>query len=121
MNLRTQEIKWSHILFALAVIIGAWFRFYHLELKPLHHDEGVNSHFLLNLANFGNYRYDPENYHGPTLYYFALISLRLFGESEFALRFIPASFGMLPIILIWPLPTHPGSIRVGVAACRMPV
>ena len=121
MNLRTQEIKWSHILFALAVITGAWFRFYQLELKPLHHDEGVNSHFLLNLANFGNYRYDPENYHGPTLYYFALISLRLFGESEFALRFIPAIFGMLTIILIWPLRTHLGSVGVVVAAFCMAI
>ncbi|MCI0663920.1 MAG: TIGR03663 family protein [Acidobacteria bacterium] len=119
MSFRIQEIKWSHIFFALAVIIGAWFRFYHLELKPLHHDEGVNSHFLLNLANYGDYRYDPENYHGPTLYYFALLSLRLFGESEFALRFIPAIFGMLTIILIWPLRNHLGPAGVVVAAYCM--
>jgi uncharacterized protein (TIGR03663 family) len=117
MNFREKEIKWSHILlFALAIVIGAWFRFYHLEIKPLHHDEGVNSHFLLNLANLGNYRYDPTNYHGPTLYYFALISLKLFGDSEFALRFTPAIFGLLTIILLWPLRTHLGQVGLVVAA-----
>jgi len=119
MNLRDKEIKWSHIFFALAIVIGAWFRFYHLEIKPLHHDEGVNSHFLLTLANIGDYRYDPTNYHGPTLYYFALVSLRLFGDNEFALRFIPAFFGLLTIILIWPLRTHLGPVGLVVAAFCM--
>ena len=44
----------------------------HLALKPLHHDEGVNGFFLTNLFRDGVYKYDPANYHGPTLYYIAL-------------------------------------------------
>jgi len=40
---------------------------------PLHHDEGVNGNFLVRLVREGAYNYDPANYHGPTLYYFAAV------------------------------------------------
>jgi predicted membrane-bound mannosyltransferase len=37
-------------------------RLYDLELKPLHHDEGVNGHFLRLLVEPPHvYRYDPKN------------------------------------------------------------
>ncbi len=36
-------------LFILAFLLGVFLRFYDLDRKPLHHDEGVNSWFLLNL------------------------------------------------------------------------
>ncbi len=36
-------------LFILAFLLGTFLRFYDLDRKPLHHDEGVNSWFLLNL------------------------------------------------------------------------
>src|SRR5262249_60537945 len=65
------------IVFILAVIVAVWLRFDQIGIKPFHHDEGVMSHFLLNLANSGEYRYNPENYHGPTLYYFALAALQI--------------------------------------------
>ncbi len=35
--------------FLAAVALGTFLRFYDLERKPLHHDEGVNAFFLLNL------------------------------------------------------------------------
>ena len=44
-----------------------------LDLKPFHHDEGVNGWFLLNLVRPPHrYRYDPANYHGPTLYFLGI-------------------------------------------------
>jgi uncharacterized protein (TIGR03663 family) len=76
-----------------------------LDLKPLHHDEGVNGTFMTNLFRAGFYHYDPANYHGPTLYYFGLITTTLnalfygkAGLSTFAIRLVPAIFG---IGLIW--------------------
>ena len=54
-------------------LIAAILRLYDLSLVPLHHDEGVNGNFLVRLVREGTYRYDPENYHGPTLYYFSAI------------------------------------------------
>ncbi len=106
----------SIVFFAFAVVLAAWLRFHQLEIKPLHHDEGVNSHFLLNLANYANYKYDPTNYHGPTLYYFATVALVVFGASEFALRFWPALFGLLTVIMILPMRRHLGAVGTPVAA-----
>src|SRR5678815_3862076 len=87
--------------FILALVAGLWLRFADLGLKPLHHDEGVNSYFLMNLADHNDYKYNPENYHGPTLYYFTFIFLKLFGERDLALRFWPALCGAASIALVW--------------------
>jgi uncharacterized protein (TIGR03663 family) len=105
--------------FALALVVAFWFRFYQIEIKPFHHDEGVNSYFLLNLARSGEYSYDPTNYHGPTLYYLALISLRLFGENDLALRFWPALFGTATVGLLWFLRRRLGPVGTPVAAFLM--
>ena len=42
----------------------------------MHHDEGVNGFFLTNLVRNAEYKYDPSNYHGPTLYYLTLPFVR---------------------------------------------
>ena len=61
------------------LIIAACLRLTYLESKPLHNDEGVNGNFMTQLVRTGYYHYDPENYHGPSLYYLTLISVRLNG------------------------------------------
>ena len=55
----------------LVLAAAIFLRFYDLWLKPFHHDEGVNGFFLLNLVRQGVYKYDPSNYHGRPLYFFA--------------------------------------------------
>jgi uncharacterized protein (TIGR03663 family) len=104
------------LLFLLSLSIAVWFRFDRLDLKPLHHDEGVNSYFLLNLARDGKYKYDPENFHGPSLYYFTLASRAVLGDTDFALRFMPALFGVLTILLLWPLRGYLGVVGTPAAA-----
>lgn len=84
----------------LVLAAAIFFRFYDLWLKPFHHDEGVNGFFLLNLVRQGVYKYDPSNYHGPTLYFFAQASSYLFGLNDFAVRFVPALFGVLIVLMI---------------------
>jgi uncharacterized protein (TIGR03663 family) len=106
----------SACAYLLAVIAALVLRFYLLELKPLHHDEGVNSYFLLNLARSGKYAYDPANYHGPTLYYFSWLALKIFGESEFALRVYPAICGVLTVALMWGLRRGLGLVGTPIAA-----
>jgi uncharacterized protein (TIGR03663 family) len=67
---------------AAILLVGAFLRLVKLTLVPLHHDEGVNGNFLLSLVREGKYFYDPQNYHGPTLYYFSAIIpwiVRFFG------------------------------------------
>ena len=102
--------------YLLAIIAAIVLRFYLLEIKPLHHDEGVNSHFLLNLDRAGKYAYDPTNYHGPTLYYFSWLALKLFGESVFSLRAYPAICGVLTVVLVWGLRKGLGLVGTPVAA-----
>ena len=85
----------------MAILIGAaLLRLLFLTEKPLHHDEGVNGVFLVTLFRTGFYHYDPANYHGPSLYYLAVIPTAINnvlhwgdGLSTFVIRFVPAAFG----------------------------
>lgn len=87
-----------NLIFAAALVLRLW----DLDLKPLHHDEGVNGWFLINLFENGYYRYDPANYHGPFLYYTILIAFKFLGVNDFALRLMPALFGAATILpLLW--------------------
>lgn len=107
---------------AAIVAVGAFLRLVYLTLVPLHHDEGVNGNFLVSLVRNGTYTYDPNNYHGPTLYYFAAIipwvarflggaSARdAYGLTTFNIRFVTVAFGVGTIVLALMLRTRLGSI-----------
>ncbi|MEO8499732.1 MAG: glycosyltransferase family 39 protein, partial [Vicinamibacteria bacterium] len=89
---------------ALAVLCcGLFLRFQDLSLRPFHHDEGVNGFFLSRLVREGIYKYDPSNYHGPTLYYLSLPLVALLGLSDAAVRGTTAIFGMLTLVGLWRL------------------
>ncbi|HEV7859078.1 MAG TPA: flippase activity-associated protein Agl23 [Pyrinomonadaceae bacterium] len=97
-----QEIPERVWLFGriLVLNVAAFLRLYNLALVPLHHDEGVNGNFLMRLFREGYYHYDPANYHGPTLYYFALLTTYIFGPTTFAIRLLPALFGIATVWLV---------------------
>ena len=92
----------------LALLLGAaLLRLLFLTEKPLHHDEGVNGVFLVTLFRTGYYHYDPANYHGPSLYYLAVIPTSInnllhwgHGLSTFVIRFVTAAFGTGVVWLI---------------------
>lgn len=84
---------------AFVIAVASFLRFFMLALKPLHHDEGVNGFFLTNLVRDGIYKYDPANYHGPTLYYIAFPFVKLFGLETVPIRFSVAIFGVLTVVL----------------------
>ena len=96
---------------AIITLAAFAFRFYDLALKPLHHDEGVNGFFLTTLYRTGVYKYDPANYHGPTLYYISLFFSKIFGLNTFAVRASVAVFGVLTVVLVLYLRRYLG--RVG--------
>jgi uncharacterized protein (TIGR03663 family) len=98
------------------MLIGVAIRFYSLELKPMHHDEGVNGFFLTNLLRQGIYHYDPTNYHGPTLYYLAAPAAAVLGLKTFSVRLVVALFGVATIFLILTLRRHIGSLGAIIAA-----
>ena len=103
-------------------IVGAILRLYDLNLVPMHHDEGVNGNFLLKLVRDGGFRYDPENYHGPTLYYFSAIipwitkllfgsaTSESYGLTTFNVRLVTVVFGLATIGLVFLLRRRLGSL-----------
>jgi uncharacterized protein (TIGR03663 family) len=104
LSVRTWRVSAGAIM-----VVGAILRLYNLPLVPLHHDEGVNGNFLVQLVRDNHYTYDPNNYHGPTLYYFSAIIPWLFrffggktagdvyGLTTFNIRFVTAAFGVATI------------------------
>ncbi len=110
-----QEIKperdWTWLAGAAFVTaLAAFLRFYQLGLKPFHHDEGVNGYFLTTLFRSDVYRYDPANYHGPTLYYISLAFSKVFGLETVSVRASMAIFGVLTVVLALFLKRYIGRI-----------
>jgi uncharacterized protein (TIGR03663 family) len=107
---------------AAILVVGAFLRLFNLSLVPLHHDEGVNGNFLVTLVREGKYFYDPQNYHGPTLYYFSAIIPWIFrffggkaaadnyGLTTFNIRLVTALFGIATILLTLMLRKRLGTI-----------
>ena len=94
-------------------------RFYDLPLKPLHHDEGVNTLFVNQLVKPPHaYVYDPGNYHGPTLFYFAWLSVSVFGLNTVGIRLVTAGAGLIMVVLVVALRHHLGT-RGALAAAAM--
>lgn len=98
-----------------------------LELNPLHHDEGVNGFFLTNLVRNGVYHYDPQNYHGPTLYFITLVPAYFLekiwqsGMTTFAIRFVPAAFGIATVWLTFSFRRYVGTLGTLAAAALLAV
>jgi len=105
----TKDHLWLLGCFAVTAV-AAFLRFWRLELKPLHHDEGVNGFFLTTLFRDGIYKYDPSNYHGPDLYYFALAAAKTFGLNTLSIRGSVAIFGLLTVVLAFFLKNYIGKI-----------
>jgi uncharacterized protein (TIGR03663 family) len=100
-------MKRVHWLIALAVAAGALLRLVQLDVRPMHTDEAVHAFKFGDLLERGEYRYDKNEYHGPTLNYVSLIpawlcSVRYFADvSAELLRMVPAIFGILLIALLF--------------------
>lgn len=105
----------------LILAVATLLRTYDLALKPLHHDEGVNGFFLTRLLREGFYQYDPANYHGPTLYYFALAITYRFGLNTVAIRMVTVVFGVATIWLALCLRRYIGTVGALTAAGLMAI
>jgi len=98
--------SWGFSLSIFAVfMLALGFRLPRLHERPMHVDEAVQAFKTGILLDENQYRYDPDEYHGPTLHYIARFMLRLCGVKTFAdttetqFRMIPAIFGSLLILL----------------------
>ena len=117
---RPERTWWTAVMYIAAAAM--LLRFYNLPLKPLHHDEGVNGLFLAALVRPPHvYRYDPANYHGPTLYYAAWLSTWLFRSPTFAIRFVTGIAGLLSVLMMLGLRRSLGPVGALAAASLLAV
>jgi len=100
-------MKWQlTILVCLLAVAALAVRVIDLDRRPMHADEGVQGLKFIELLEKGNYRYDPDEYHGPTLNYLTLPAAWLRGEhnrqalTETTLRLVPAVFGAGLVLLL---------------------
>jgi uncharacterized protein (TIGR03663 family) len=103
-------MKWERVALVVALAGAALLRLPNLDLRPMHTDEAVHAVKFGALLENGTYRYDRDEYHGPTLNYFTLVPAWLTGEktlagvSETTLRIVPVFFGLCLLLLILLLP-----------------
>jgi uncharacterized protein (TIGR03663 family) len=67
-----------------------------LERRPFHNDEAVNAIKFGQLWNSGSFKYDPNEHHGPTLYYATLLAERLSRAPDFD-DFTDARFRLMTV------------------------
>lgn len=97
--------RFSLVLLAAAIAVGAYLRFHHLGEPSFWLDEILHQQLTTTFAAkpwwqwFGRLH---EEHAG--LYYLTQIATRLFGTSEFAGRLAAASFGLATIPLLWLAP-----------------
>ncbi len=93
-------------LFLCALAGALVFRLARLDVRPVHPDEANQAVKFGDLLERGDYRFDPQDHHGPTLYYLTLPAARLAGArslaalDETALRAVPALFGAGLLVLL---------------------
>ena len=92
------------ILVLLAGGVAAALRLPGLTARPMHTDEAVHAWKLGDLLEKDYYRYDPNEFHGPTLNYLTVPIARLRGQDthasldELTLRLLPAIFGIAMVV-----------------------
>ena len=95
------------LLLVAAGVLALALRLPRLPLRPLHTDEAVQAVKAGDLYDTGLYRYDPFEFHGPTLPYLTLPALWLSGAdssedaSEACYRVVPVCFGTALVLLHW--------------------
>ncbi len=96
------------LLLLLAVGVALALRLPLLDARPMHNDEGVNGVKFGTLWEKGRFRYDPNEHHGPSLFYatYALSGLTAAPDithySEKRLRLVTVLFGV-GLLLLLPL------------------
>lgn len=98
--------RWTVFALLLVLAVALALRVPKLDTRPLHNDEAVNAIKIAELWEHRRYRYDPDEYHGPTLHYATLPLLWLSGArgpddfNDARLRLAPLVCGVGLLILL---------------------
>ena len=95
----------NYVILFILFIAAVSFRIPDLAQRPMHGDEAINAYKLGHLLETGTFQYDPDEFHGPSLYYLSLIpayfgSVHSFSAlTEPLLRIVPVIFSLLLILI----------------------
>ncbi|HQH52306.1 MAG TPA: TIGR03663 family protein [Candidatus Hydrogenedentes bacterium] len=104
-----KKLAWWFIAgFVAVAAIAVAYRVPRLGERTFHGDEAVQAFKAgQELYEDGEYEYNPEEYHGPTLYYLTVPALWLSGIKHFAdstevhYRIVPVLFGLGTVLCLW--------------------
>lgn len=96
------------LLLVVIAVAAFGLRVIQLDRRPMHHDEANQAVRTGLLQETGAYHYDPQDHHGPTLYYLTAPLLHLGCGRDFSsttetlFRLVPVLFGVgLILLLAW--------------------
>lgn len=103
------NLSLERCIYLLVFAVAVFTRLYIAGERPYHHDESIHAFFSWKITQdgVGEYQYDPV-YHGPALYYWTALVLRVFGDSDFTGRLSPVLFGLALVAFAWPLRRYLG-------------
>lgn len=88
------------------LFLALYLRFYGIDARPMHCDEAVQAYRVGEMLAGKTFVYDPQDFHGPTLYYFSFWLCKVLGITSFSemtetlVRIVPAIVGVLGCALI---------------------
>ena len=91
---------------ALIAVLALWGRSAGISRRPMHNDEANQAYRSGLLLETGEYNYDPDEHHGPSLYYLTLPSAWMRGQVQFSdteegtYRVIPVLFSVALILAL---------------------
>lgn len=101
--LSSSKHKYIFILAFLVIInLSSLLRFYDLDLRPLHHDEGNNARWAFIIKEGVKYSIEPGGRHGPLPHLLNALAFHLFGDSDLSVRFFASLFGIGLLALHYP-------------------
>ncbi len=99
--------RWFAPGLLLIVGLALALRLPQLDRRPMHNDEGVNAMRFRSLWINNAYRYDPNEFHGPTLEYSTIPTAWMSGSKDFnsftesTFRSVTVAFGVGLILLLF--------------------
>lgn len=91
-----------HVVLLLILVLGLFFRVYHLDKESIWADEGFSVKCAsLNLSDC--IKMAAQDVHPPLYFVFLHHWMNFFGDSEFPVRFLSVLFGLLAIFMVYKL------------------